>query len=199
MSSAGVGFPNPSQILPKSFQTIWSDFFCLILPLDSKTTGRKLSTAPGTRRSTPIYIIVQCEKAFLIQVIIMSKQSKTNLTGWHRNTDLGCDLKTILRSDRRMKQGKDYQGVLRLDAEGDVDEYLTTDTHYTFVETRPWSMKRNPRVFNGKFISITRQEGGTLRPNVKPMPTGSHFSLERYAFGVYLELHKALEGLVGEK
>ena len=90
----------------------------------------------------------------------MSKQSKTNLTGWHSNTDLGCDLKTILRSDRRMK--------------------------------------RNPRVYNGKFISITRQENGTLRPNFKPMPTGSHFSLERYAFGVYLELHKALEGLVEE-
>ena len=113
---------------------------------------------------------------------------KNNEKVWHTNTDLGCDLKTILRSDRRMKQGKDYQGVLRLDAEGDVDEYLTTDTHYTFVETRPWTSKRNPRVFNGKFISITRQEGGTLRPNFKPMPTGSHFSLERYAFGVYLEL-----------
>ena len=127
------------------------------------------------------------------------QSKKANKHGWHRNTDLGCDLKTILRSDRRMKQGKDYQGVLRLDAEGDVDEYLTTDTHYTFVETRPWTSKRNPRVFNGKFISITRQEGGTLRPNFKPMPTGSHFSLERYAFGVYLELHKALEGLVGEK
>ena len=56
----------------------------------------------------------------------MSKQSKTNLTGWHRNTDLGCDLKTILCSDRRMKQGKDYQGVLRLDDEGTIDEYLTT-------------------------------------------------------------------------
>ena len=91
-----------------------------------------------------------------------------------------------------------YQGVLRLDAEGDVDEYLTTDTHYTFVETRPWTSKRNPRVFNGKFISITRQEEGTLRPNFKPMPAGKHFSLERYAFGVYLELHKALEGLVEE-
>ena len=123
---------------------------------------------------------------------------KNNEKVWHTNTDLGCDLKTILRSDRRMKQGKDYQGVLRLDDEGDVDEYLTTDTHYTFVETRPWSMKRNPRVFNGKFISITRQEGGTLRPNFKPMPAGKHFSLERYAFGVYLELHKALEGLVEE-
>ena len=123
---------------------------------------------------------------------------KNNEKVWHTNTDLGCDLKTILCSDRKMKVKKDYQGVLRLDAEGDVEEYLTTDTHYTFVETRPWSMKRNPRVYNGKFISITRQENGTLRPNFKPMPTGSHFSLERYAFGVYLELHKALEGLVEE-
>ena len=59
----------------------------------------------------------------------MSKQSKTNLTGWHRNTDLGCDLKTILCSDRRMKQGKDYQGVLRLDDEGTIDEYLSRDPH----------------------------------------------------------------------
>ena len=123
---------------------------------------------------------------------------KNNEKVWHSNTDLGCDLKTILCSDRKMKVKKDYQGVLRLDAEGDVDEYLTTDTHYTFVETRPWTSKRNPRVFNGKFISITRQEDGTLRPNFKPMPTGSHFSLERYAFGVYLELRKALEGLVDE-
>ena len=65
----------------------------------------------------------------------MSKQSKTNLTGWHRNTDLGCDLKTILRSDRRMKVKKDYQGVLRLDDEGTIDEYLSRDPHYTFVET----------------------------------------------------------------
>ena len=119
----------------------------------------------------------------------MSKQSKTNLTGWHRNTDLGCDLKTILCSDRKMKV---------MDDEGTIDEYLSRDPHYTFVETRPWTSKRNPRVYNGKFISITRQEGGTLRPNFKPMPAGKHFSLERYAFGVYLELHKALEGLVEE-
>ena len=89
----------------------------------------------------------------------MSKQSKTNLTGWHRNTDLGCDLKTIL----------------------------------------PWSMKRNPRVYNGKFISITRQENGTLRPNFKPMKVGEGFSVERYISGVDLELHKGLEGLVGKR
>jgi hypothetical protein len=37
-----------------------------------------------------------------------------------------------------------------------------------------------------------------FRAYFKPMPTGSHFSLERYTFGVYLELRKALEGLVEE-
>ena len=83
---------------------------------------------------------------------------KTNLNGWHTNTDLGCDIKTILHSDRKMKAGKGYQGVLKLDQEGTIDEFLSRDPHYTFIETLPWSMKRNPRVFNGKYISITRQD-----------------------------------------
>ena len=122
---------------------------------------------------------------------------KTNLNGWHTNTDLGCDVKTILRSDRKMKVGKDYQGVLRLDEEAEVDEFLSRDPHYTFVETLPWSMKRNPKVFNGKYISVTRQDDGNLRLNFKPMPKlDANFSFERYTFGVYLELHKGLKGLV---
>jgi len=129
----------------------------------------------------------------------MSKQSKTNLTGWHRNTDLGCDLKTILCSDRRMKQGKDYQGVLRLDAEGDVDEYLSRDPHYTFVETRPWTMKRNPHVYDGEFITVTRRSDGSYHPNFKPLKVDKNFSVARYISGVDLELHKGLEGLVGKK
>ena len=124
---------------------------------------------------------------------------KNNEKVWHRNTDLGCDLKTILRSDRRMKQGKDYQGVLRLDAEGDVDEYLTTDTHYTFVETRPWTMKRNPHIYDGEFITVTRRSDGSYHPNFKPMKVDKNFSVERYISGVDLELHKGLEGLVGKK
>ena len=127
------------------------------------------------------------------------QSKKANKHGWHRNTDLGCDLKTILCSDRKMKVKKDYQGVLRLDDEGTIDEYLSRDPHYTFVETLPWSMKRNPRVYNGKFISITRQENGTLRPNFKPMKVGEGFSVERYISGVDLELHKGLEGLVKKK
>ena len=123
---------------------------------------------------------------------------KTNLNGWHTNTDLGCDVKTILRSDRKMKVGKDYQGVFRLDEEATVDEYLSRDPHYTFIETLPWSMKRNPKVFNGKYISVTRQDDGTYRLNFKPLKVDDGFSVERYAFGVYRELHQALNGLVGK-
>ena len=126
----------------------------------------------------------------------MSKVQNSNLEGWHRNTDLSVNLKTILRSDRKMKPCKDYQGVLRLDAEGTVEEFLSRDAHYTFVETLPWTSKRNPRLFNGKYISITRRPDGSLRPNFKPLKVTKGFSVERYTFNVYLELHKALKGLV---
>ena len=129
----------------------------------------------------------------------MSKVQNSNLEGWHRNTDLSVNLKTILRSDRKMKPCKDYQGVLRLDAEGTVEEFLSRDAHYTFVETLPWTTKRNPRLFNGKYISITRRPDGSLRPNFKPLKVTKGFSVERYTFNVYLELHKALKGLVGNE
>ena len=99
-------------------------------------------------------------------------------------------------SNRRPLEIAHKQGVLKLDQEGTIDEFLSRDPHYTFVETLPWSMKRNPRVFNGKHISITRQDNGNLRLNFKPLKVDDDFSVERYAFGVYRELHKALEGLV---
>ena len=123
---------------------------------------------------------------------------KSSLIGWHRNTELSVYLKTILRTDRRMRSGKDYQGVLRLDAEGITDEFLCRDPHFTFVETLPWMGKRNPRVFKGRYITITRRQDGTLRPNFRPVKMDAGFSPERYAAGVATELMWALEGLVGE-
>ena len=80
----------------------------------------------------------------------------------------------------------------------ECEEFLY-DEHFTFVETLPWSMKRNPRVYNGRYISVTRQDNGNLRPNFKPMKMGDDFSLERYALGVYNELCMALGGLVEEE
>ena len=111
------------------------------------------------------------------------------------NTHLGVNVKTVLNSDRIMRVGKDYQGVLKRDVE--IDEFRY-DEHFTFVETLPWSMKRNPRVYNGRYISVTRQDNGNLRPNFKPLKMGDDFSLERYALGVYNELCIALGGLVEE-
>ena len=115
---------------------------------------------------------------------------------WNRNTHLGVNLKTQLRSDRKMKTGKEYQGVLRRDVE--CDEFRW-DEHFTFVETLPWTSKRNPRLFNGKFVSVTRRPDGSLRLNFKPIKIGDDFSLDRFALGVYNELCMALEGLVGKE
>ena len=118
---------------------------------------------------------------------------KTSLSGWHNDTHLSVNLKTQLRSERKMKTGKDYQGLLRLDVECEEFHY---DEHFTFTETLPWNKKRNPHVFNGKYISVTRQDDGTYRPNFKPLKMGVGFNVERYALGVYNELCIALGGLV---
>ena len=117
----------------------------------------------------------------------------------YKNTELCCNLKTILRRDRRMLTGKEYPGVLRRDADADIDEFRCRDAHYTFVETLPWTMKRNPRVFSGKYITITRRADGSLRLNFRPLKMDGSFSPERYAIGVSNELLWALEGLVEER
>ena len=52
---------------------------------------------------------------------------KNNEKVWNNNTHLSVNLKTQLRSDRRMKTGKGYPGVLQLDEESVVDEYLCRD------------------------------------------------------------------------
>ena len=122
---------------------------------------------------------------------------KTNHEGWNRSTELCCDVKTILHSDRTMRTGRDYQGVLRRDQDAEIDEFLCRDAHYTFVETLPLTTKRNPRVFRGKYITVTRRSDGTLRPNFLPVKMDDHdFSVASYAIGVSNELLWALEGLV---
>lgn len=124
---------------------------------------------------------------------------KEVLQGWNRNTELSVDLKTLLRSDERMVTGKAYQGVLRRDADAEVEEYRSFDPHFTFTETvPPTAAKRNPHVFEGEFITVTRRDDGSLRLNFKELKTGDDFNLERYALGVYNEICLALAGLIEE-
>ena len=131
------------------------------------------------------------------QYIASQEKGEVEEQVWHSNTDLGCDLKTILRSDVRMKVGKEYQGILRLDSEGIVAEFLYRDPHYTFIETvPPTAGKRNPHLFVGEYITITRRDDGSLRPNFKPMKVEKDFSVAKYASGVANELLWALEGLI---
>ena len=120
--------------------------------------------------------------------------------GWHRNTDLAVDLKTLLRSDTSMKTGKEYQGVLRRDSDAEIEDFRCRDPHYTFWETAPLAIrKRNPHVFKGRYITITRQADGSLRLNFRPVKMDGDFSIERYAVGVSNELLWALEGLIEKR
>ena len=123
----------------------------------------------------------EVQEGILIPLIKMNKVLNAN-------TELCIDLKTILTSDRRAKMRKDYPGVLTRDGE----------EHFTFIET-PASTdgKRNPHVYEGEFITITRRSDGSLRPNFKLGRIGGRsFNLESYAFGVACELREALRGLV---
>ena len=111
------------------------------------------------------------------------------------NTNLGVDLKTKLQSHTLMKLGKGYRGVLTRDNQSDL---FNPDEHYTFVETIPQTApKRNPHVFDGKYITITRKDDGTLRPNFKSMPIG--MTMSSYAIGVFKELLNGLSSLIEEE
>jgi hypothetical protein len=128
------------------------------------------------------------------QYIASQEKGKIEEQGWNRNTHLCVDLKTQLISDRSMKAGKGYLGVLRRD---EICEEFRYMEHFTFVETMPQTAcKRNPRVFDGMFITATRQSDGELRLNFKRLLVDEDFCPECYALGVYNEICVALEGLI---
>ena len=131
------------------------------------------------------------------RTFVMSKTSSTstarvinnNEKGWNRNTDCCVDVKTFLRSDRLTRIGKTYQGLLRLD-----HQY-----HYTFIETKGTkTQRRNPRIYEGRYLTVTCQADGTFRPNLRKVPVGSGFNIDDYAIAVCNELRAALTGLVEE-
>ena len=102
-----------------------------------------------------------------------------------------------LRSDSRMKAGKDYHGVLRRDVTCEEFKYNEV---MTFVETvSQKTVKRNPQVYVGETITVTRRDDGTYHPNFRPIHTGPGFSVAQYATDVANELLWALEGLVEEE
>ena len=108
----------------------------------------------------------------------------------HPHTELNVDLKLMTRQCGCMPVGAYLLGSITRNGE----------EHYTFYETKSWGTgKRNPHVFEGEFITITRRSDGSLRPNFKLGRIGGRgFILESYAFGVACELREALRGLIEE-
>lgn len=114
---------------------------------------------------------------------------ESRLRGWNRNTDCCVDVKTFLRSDRLTRIGKTYQGLLRLD-----HQY-----HYTFIETKGTkTQRRNPRIYEGRYLTVTCQADGTFRPNLRQVRISADFDVDDYILGVRNELRSALTGLVEE-
>lgn len=105
------------------------------------------------------------------------------------NTHLCVDVKTFLRQECIAELNKPYQGVLTRDGE----------EHFNFVETSsPTLGKRNPRVFEGEYVTLTLLADGSFRQNFKQVKLGKGVNVDGYAIGVCNELRRALAGLVEE-
>ena len=51
-------------------------------------------------------------------------------------------------------------------------DYVFDDEHFTFTEIEDITrVKHNPKVFEGRYISLTLRDDGTLRPNFKMLAT----------------------------
>lgn len=119
----------------------------------------------------------------------MSKYSNPDHEGWHRNSEICVDLKTVLRMDFIAGFGKQYQGQLTRDSED----------RFSFIETLPpAACRRNPRLFDGKYVTLTRWNDGALHLFFKKMKADADFTVDNYAFEVANEIRQALKGLVEE-
>ncbi|MCI5451636.1 hypothetical protein MR532_07295, partial [bacterium] len=72
---------------------------------------------------------------------------------------------------------------------------VVRDTDYAlFTEDPPAKpQRRNPRIFDGRYVTLTRREGdGHLRLNFKELPFPPGLDDEAYAHGVGQEVKEAL-------
>ena len=106
------------------------------------------------------------------------------------STEPCCQLKVLTREPGRMPVGAYLKGFITHDRE----------SHFTFTETPlQAARKRNPRVFDGEFITVTVWDDGSLHPNFKAMKMDEGFSISGYAIGVYFELFEALKSLLARE
>ena len=113
------------------------------------------------------------------------------------NTYLAVNLKVRMFRDRCLKLGKDYIGVLCHDVP--EDSIVGDDDHFTFTEITTLNVrKRNPQVFDGEYVTVTRRSDGSFRFNFKSFYINKDFDVIAFARGVASEIKKAFKCLVGK-
>jgi hypothetical protein len=134
------------------------------------------------------------------QYIASQENGEAEEQGWHANTELGCDVKTMLRNDKRMLVNKEYPGILRLDSEADIDEFRCRDPHMSFIEAVLTSStgRRNVCIYEGKHITCTKRLNGTARLNFKSLKQDVYSDIDNFAIEVANEIREALKSFVEE-
>ena len=99
-----------------------------------------------------------------------------------KNTNLCVDLKTVMQNDVLLVEGQCYTGVLTRDSKD----------HFLFEEAvRKGRAPRNPKLFDGKFISMVRMQNGRYQCHLKTFNPSKHLDRKELAFKVYSELLNA--------
>ena len=101
----------------------------------------------------------------------------------NKNLELCVDLKTVLQNDAQVAEGKCYNGTLS----------RTDDDHYLFEESVTTSrQRRNPKVYEGQYLSMVHKEDGRYQYHFKSMPDLTRIDRDALALGIYREVVAAL-------
>ena len=99
-----------------------------------------------------------------------------------KNTNLCVDLKTVMQKDALLVEGHCYNGILCRDSEN----------HFRFEEAiRKGHAPLNPKIFDGKRISMVRKSNGKYQIHMKAM--GEKLDREKFALEIYGEVVSALK------
>lgn len=101
-----------------------------------------------------------------------------------KNINICVDLKTIMQEDVCLIEGRCYRGCLTRDGE----------EHFLFEEetrTSGLSHKRNPKLFDGKYVSLVHMQNGKYQVHMRTIDASSCPDRRDLAFDVYNELLNA--------
>ena len=113
----------------------------------------------------------------------MNESSSKGEKRFYPNTELGIDLKLIIRKPGRLGIGEYLDGAITHDGED----------HFTFVQNDSEKKKekvvqRNPHVYEGICINVNRKKDGTLYPTFNRPQFTEKFTFQDFCLQAAKEL-----------